>query len=89
MPLRAPQLAREAEEEHKEARQLIGRIRNTTEATHLEELMTEPEQAIQHHISEEEHEMLPKARQELSAEERNEMGRGFEAAKQSTGRQSA
>lgn len=75
----------EASGEHKEARQLIGRIRNTDDETHLADLMTQLEQAIQHHVSEEEREMLPKARQELPAEELDELGERFEEAKQSAG----
>ena len=82
------QLAREGENEHKEARQLIGRVRNTTDADHLAELMSELEQAIQHHVSEEENEMLPKARRAISADELDDMGRSFEAAKDAAGRQS-
>jgi iron-sulfur cluster repair protein YtfE (RIC family) len=81
-------LAREAEKEHKEARQLIGRVRNTTDEAHLAELMSELEQAIEHHVSEEEHEMLPKARQEISSDQLDQMGRDFEEAKQAAGRQS-
>jgi iron-sulfur cluster repair protein YtfE (RIC family) len=76
-------LSSEAEQEHKEARQLIGRIRNTTDRDHLRELMTELEGAIQHHVGEEEREMLPKTRQELSADVLNDMGAQFEEAKQS------
>jgi iron-sulfur cluster repair protein YtfE (RIC family) len=81
-------LAREADNEHKEARQMIGRIRNTTDETHLAELMQELEQAIQHHVSEEEDEMLPKAQQAVDSDELDEMGRAFEAAKDAAGRQS-
>jgi iron-sulfur cluster repair protein YtfE (RIC family) len=73
----------EAEDEHKEARQLIGRIRNTSDPTHLTELMGQLEQAIQHHVHEEESEMLPKARRELSGEALSELGEKFEAAKSS------
>jgi iron-sulfur cluster repair protein YtfE (RIC family) len=78
-------LASEAEDEHKEARQLIGRVRNTTDDEHLAELMTELKQAIQHHVQEEETEMLPKARREISADELDEMGKRFEAAKEAAG----
>jgi iron-sulfur cluster repair protein YtfE (RIC family) len=81
-------LAREAENEHKEARQLIGRVRNTTDEEHLTELMNELEEAVQHHVSEEEKEMLPKARQAISSDELEEMGQSFEAAKDAAGRQS-
>jgi iron-sulfur cluster repair protein YtfE (RIC family) len=74
----------EAENEHSEARQLIGRIRNTEDEEHLVELMTELEQAIQHHVHEEESELLPKAREELPAEELSELGAQFETAKKGT-----
>ena len=81
-------LAHEAENEHKEARQLIGRVRNTTDETHLVELMSELKQAIAHHVSEEEREMLPKARQAIDSDQLEQMGRDFEEAKQAAGRQS-
>jgi iron-sulfur cluster repair protein YtfE (RIC family) len=76
-------IAQEAEREHKEARQLIGRIRNTTDRDHLRQLMTELERAIQHHVREEEQEMLPKARQELDTATLDDLGAQFEEAKQS------
>jgi hemerythrin superfamily protein len=78
-------LAQEAEKEHGEARQLIGRVRNTKDEQHLSELMTELQQAIQHHVQEEETEMLPKARQDLPTERLNELGQKFEAAKRAAG----
>lgn len=71
----------EAEHEHEEARQLIGRIRNTSDPDHLAQLMEQLEQAIQHHVHEEESEMLPKARNELPADELSELGEKFEDAK--------
>jgi hemerythrin-like domain-containing protein len=72
----------EAEGEHEEARQLIGRIRNTTDEGHLTSLMAELKQAIEHHVLEEETEILPQARQELSADMLSQMGSEFETAKQ-------
>ncbi len=78
-------LADEAEGEHKEARQLIGRIRQTKDDDHLGELMTELQKAIQHHVKEEESEMLPKAREELPAQELEQLGVRFDEAKQATG----
>ena len=75
----------EAEDEHKQARQLIGRIRNTSDGSHLGELMAELEQAIQHHVREEETNMLPKARHELPADELGELGEKFEEAKEHAG----
>jgi hemerythrin-like domain-containing protein len=76
---------REAGNEHQEARQLIGRIRNTSDEAHLVELMQQLEQAIQHHVREEETEMLPKAREELPVSELNDLGERFEAAKAAAG----
>lgn len=71
----------EAEHEHAEAKQLIGRIRRTEDSQQLAALMTELEGAIQTHVREEETEMLPKARKELPAEELEELGDKFETAK--------
>jgi hemerythrin-like domain-containing protein len=75
----------EAEDEHKEARQLIGRIRNTSDDGHLADLVNQLEQAINHHVKEEETEMLPKARRELPGEELDELGEKFEQAKARAG----
>jgi hemerythrin-like domain-containing protein len=74
-------LESEAEREHQEARQIIGRIKNTKDPEHLAELMDELEQAIQHHVSEEENEMLPKARETLDAGRLSELGAAFREAK--------
>jgi hemerythrin-like domain-containing protein len=74
---------KEASNEHQEARQLIGRIRNTQDEAHLSELMNELEQAIQHHVHEEESEMLPKARRELPSDELDSLGERFQQAKNS------
>jgi hemerythrin-like domain-containing protein len=76
---------KEASDEHQEARQLIGRIRNTEDEGHLVELMTQLEQAIQHHVKEEESEMLPKARRELPTSELDDLGTRFEEAKEAAG----
>jgi hemerythrin superfamily protein len=74
-------LAREAGDEHAEAGQLIGRIRQSSKDDTIEDLVAQLEQAISHHVSEEESEMLPKARQDLPPERRAELGNDFEAAK--------
>jgi hemerythrin superfamily protein len=76
-------LSSEAEKEHGEARQLIGRIRNTSNENHLADLMSELKQAIEHHVNEEENEMLPKAREAIDSNELEQMGAAFEEAKQS------
>jgi hemerythrin superfamily protein len=75
------QVADEAVEEHKEARQMIGRIRQTEDPDHLAELVGELKQAIEHHVEEEESELLPKLSNALSAGRLEEMGSEFEVAK--------
>jgi len=74
-------LAQEGNEEHAEARQLIGRIKNTEDESHLEELVTELEAAISHHVEEEESEMLPSARSALDTDRLESLGSEFQAAK--------
>jgi hemerythrin superfamily protein len=76
----------EAETEHEQARQLIGRIRNTTHPNHLASLMTELKEAIQHHVREEETEILPQARTEMSAAALDELAAQFESSKRDVAR---
>lgn len=74
-------IANEAIDEHKEARQMIGRIRRTEDPAHVAELVGELQQAIEHHVEEEESELLPKTLEALGDDRLDEMGREFEAAK--------
>ena len=74
-------LVKEAEEEHGEARQLIGRIKQTSDPEHLTELVAELKKDVQHHVQEEESEMLPKARESLGESRLSEIGRQFQDAK--------
>ena len=74
-------MAKEGEDEHKEARQLIGRIRQTSDPDHLADLVNQLQQAIDHHVKEEESEILPKTRNALDQHRLEELGRDFEAAK--------
>lgn len=74
-------MAREGEDEHREARQLIGRIRQTSDKEHLAELVTELKEAIQHHVQEEESEILPKTREALDRVRLDQLGEEFQAAK--------
>jgi hemerythrin superfamily protein len=74
-------LAGEGEDEHGQARQLIGRIRRTSDRKHIQELMTELEKAVQHHVQEEESEMLPRARSTLGEARLADIGDKFEAAR--------
>jgi hemerythrin superfamily protein len=71
----------EGVDEHKEARQLIGRIRQTSDRQHLSELVAELKQAVQHHVHEEETEILPKTEKALEARRLDQLGEEFQAAK--------
>jgi hemerythrin-like domain-containing protein len=77
-------LVQEGEGEHKEARQLIGQVRQTKDEDHLVDLMGQLKQAVQHHVQEEETEMLPKARQGLEPGRLQELADDFEAAKEAS-----
>jgi hemerythrin superfamily protein len=74
-------LATEGEDEHAQARQLIGRIRRTSDREHVRELMNELEQAVRHHVKEEESEMLHHARSTLGEARLVEVGGEFQSAK--------
>jgi iron-sulfur cluster repair protein YtfE (RIC family) len=74
-------MVKEGVDEHKEARQLIGRIRRTEDPEHLAELVGELKRAIEHHVKEEETEVLPKAREALHGPRLDELASAFEVAK--------
>jgi len=74
-------LANEATNEHGEARQLIGRIRRTSDPDHIVELVNELEQAVNHHVEEEEKDMLPRARDALGEDRLVAIGSGYQFAK--------
>ena len=61
--------------------ELIGRIRQTSDADHLAELVGELKQAIEHHVHEEESEILPKTREALESDRLEQLGQEFESAK--------
>jgi hypothetical protein len=48
----------------------------------LSALVTELEQAVRHHVQEEETDLLPKTREALDPSRLEQMGKDFEAAKQ-------
>jgi hemerythrin superfamily protein len=74
-------LTKEAKNEHGEARQLIGRIRRTSDPDHVVELVNELEQAVNHHLVDEEEEMLPLARRALGAVRLVAVGSAYESAR--------
>src|SRR5947208_11978886 len=47
-------LAEDAEHEHAEAKQIIGRVKRTSDPEHLAEVDAELQKAIEHHVEEEE-----------------------------------
>jgi hemerythrin superfamily protein len=74
-------LAGEAHAEHSEARQLIGRLRRSSDPDHVRELVDELEQAVGHHVDEEENDMLPRARDALGADRLVAIGSAYQFAK--------
>jgi hemerythrin-like domain-containing protein len=68
-------MAREARQEHDEARRLISEITKADAASdEFVELVQRLEQAIQHHVAEEEHEVFPKMREELGRDRMAQLG---------------
>jgi hemerythrin superfamily protein len=74
-------LVKEGEAEHGKARQLIGRIKQTTDPEHLAELVGQLEGAVNHHVQDEESEMFPKARDEIDPARLGQIADDFRAAK--------
>ena len=72
-------LVEEGEEEHGEAKQLIGAIKRITEDATLKERVNQLAGAIRHHVKEEENEMFPKYREQIDAATLEELGERLEA----------
>jgi iron-sulfur cluster repair protein YtfE (RIC family) len=68
------EMADHAEEEHAEARQIIGRIRQTTNPEHLGEVVGELKSAIEEHVQEEESEVFPKMESTLGTKRLERLG---------------
>lgn len=75
------QMAQHAEKEHAEARQIVGRIRQTKDPDHLSELVQELKSGIEEHVQEEESDVFPKMEQELGSERLEQLGQEVEAQK--------
>jgi iron-sulfur cluster repair protein YtfE (RIC family) len=71
----------DAEEEHDEARELIGRIRQSESDEELRTLVDQLKTAVEQHVYEEETDILPKARNEMPESELEELGDRFDEAK--------
>lgn len=76
-----PGMAEHAEKEHAEARQVIRRIRQTKDAEHLNELVSELKSAVEEHVAEEENEVFPKMESEMGASRLEEIGAEVEELK--------
>ena len=76
------QMADHAEKEHAEARQIIGRIRQTEDADHLAEVVAELKSAIEEHVNEEENEVFPRMQAEVEASALEELGAELTAVKE-------
>jgi len=74
-------LANEAQNEHGEVRQLIGRIRRSSDPDHVVQLVNELEQAVNHHVVDEEDEMLPQTRRALGEDRLAAAGSAYQSAK--------
>jgi iron-sulfur cluster repair protein YtfE (RIC family) len=59
-------LADEAEQEHTEAKHIIGRVKHTSDTAHLGELVADLKRAIEHHVEEEEGMVFPKMESDLA-----------------------
>jgi iron-sulfur cluster repair protein YtfE (RIC family) len=77
----AEALVADAVDEHTEARQLIGLIRETEDDNRLVELVDDLEATVTRHVDEEESELLPKMRESLAADRRARLADEFEAVK--------
>ena len=73
------ELVKEGEEEHAEVKQLIGRIRRSSQDDTLQELVTELAANVRHHVAEEENEMFPKIRAAFDAGSLEDLGLQLEA----------
>ena len=74
-------MAEHGEKEHAEARQLIGRIRQTKDPEHLKEVVSELKSAIEEHVDDEENDVFPKMESEMGGARLDELGAEVEAAK--------
>jgi hemerythrin superfamily protein len=80
------QLAGEALEEHGEVKRLLNELAKLSPAEERwSDMIEELDHAVQHHVREEEEQMFPAARKELTEGRANELGRQIEQMKQKVG----
>jgi iron-sulfur cluster repair protein YtfE (RIC family) len=76
-------LADEAERQHVRARELIARIKQTSDDEHLAALVGELKEAVEHHVAEEEGTVFPKMERDLGLLEMDVLGAQVEEFKSS------
>ena len=74
-------LADEAERQHAQARQLMGRIKQASDVEHLAALVGELKEAVEHHVAEEEGTVVPKMESDLGLLEVDILGAQVEEFK--------
>jgi hemerythrin-like domain-containing protein len=80
------QLAGEALEEHGEVKRLLKELAKLSPVEERwSDMIEELDHAVQHHVREEEEQMFPAARKEVSEGRANELGRQIEEMKQKAG----
>ena len=80
------ELADEALEEHGEVKRLLKELAKLSPGEERwSDMIEELDHAVQHHVREEEEQMFPAARREISESRANELGRQIEEMKQRAG----
>ncbi len=75
------EMAGNGSHDHTEVRRLVDRIRRTSDPGRLADLVAALEETVQHHVDEEETEVLPMTRVALDPDRFDQLGRDFVAAK--------
>lgn len=76
------ELIEEAEEEHVEVKELLEEMKSLSpESSEFKEKMIELKEAVQHHVQEEENEVLPKVQKCMKKKELQELAKEFEQTK--------
>jgi hemerythrin superfamily protein len=83
-----PELNREIDEaiqEHARVKEMVADLERNREGDDLEQRVSELEGCVQHHVSEEESQMLPRVEEMIPVTERTELGRRMQARKRALG----
>jgi hemerythrin superfamily protein len=70
-----------AHDEHQEAEHLLRKVRNLVDSPHFEQALTEFVAAVQHHVQEEESEVLPALGEAVDEAALAQLGEAFERAR--------